>query len=288
MTLTLLLLMALLPPAYLDAVVALGIPDSNGSIQYKATGFLYGHPVGESGGDYRIFLITNRHVVEHIDMLKARFNRPMGSDSKIYNVRLRGNDGSMLWTGHPSSDVAAVPILTKKLAEDGIKFAWIPGDRQLDLEQARELQTSEGDGVFVLGFPLGLAGEKRNYTIVRQGGIARIRDWLGGNSRTILIDATVFPGNSGGPVVTKPEIVSIKGTKSNKNSLLIGMISSYLPYEDVAISLQTRKPRIIFQENSGLATVVPVDVIQETVDLAVKKLQAEQKIIFRQTVRQLS
>ena len=274
---TFLSLTALLPPAYLDAVVALGIPASNGSIQYKATGFLYGHPVGESGGEYRIFLITNRHVVEHIDMLKARFNRPMGSDSKIYDVPLRGNDGSMLWTGHPSSDVAAVLISPKQLEKDGIKFTWIPGDRQLDLEQARELQISEGDGIFVLGFPLGLAGKKRNYTIVRQGCIARIRDWLGGNSRTILIDATVFPGNSGGPVVTKPEIASIKGTKFNNSSRLIGMISRYLPYEDVAISAQTRKPRIIFQENSGLATVVPVDVIQETVDLAVKKLRLSRK-----------
>ena len=274
---TFLSLTALLPPAYLDAVVALGIPASNGSIQYKATGFLYGHPVGESGGEYRIFLITNRHVVEHIDMLKARFNRPMGSDSKIYDVPLRGNDGSMLWTGHPSSDVAAVLISPKQLEKDGIKFTWIPGDRQLDFEQARELQISEGDGIFVLGFPLGLAGKKRNYTIVRQGCIARIRDWLGGNSRTILIDATVFPGNSGGPVVTKPEIASIKGTKFNNRSRLIGMISRYLPYEDVAISAQTRKPRIIFQENSGLATVVPVDVIQETVDLAVKKLRLSRK-----------
>ena len=167
--------MTLLPPGYLDAVVALGIPASDGSIQYKATGFLYGHPVGESGGRYRIFLVTNRHVVEHIDILKARFNRPMGSDSKVYDVRLRENDGSLLWTGHPDSDVAAVPISTTKLEEDGIKFEWIPGDRQLALEQARELQISEGDGVFVLGFPMGLAGEKRNYTIVRQGSIARIR-----------------------------------------------------------------------------------------------------------------
>ena len=266
-------LMALLPPSYLDAVVALGIPDSNGSIQYTATEFLYGHPVGESGREYTIFLITNRHVVKDVDMIKARFNRPMGADPKIYDIPLRGNDGSIQWTEHPSSDVAVVQLSPKKLEEDGIKFAWIHGDRQLALEQARELQISEGDGVFVLGFPLGLAGEKRNYTIVRQGVIARIRDWLGGNSRTILIDANIFPGNSGGPVLTKPEIASITGTKPNKSSLLIGMISSYLYYEDVAISSQTHKARITFQENAGLATVVPVDAIQETVDLAVRKLQ---------------
>ena len=77
--------------------------------------------------------------------------------------------------------------------------------------------------------------------------------------------------------VTKSENASIKGTKFNNSSRLIGVISRYLPYEDVAISAQTRKPRIIFQENSGLATVVPVDVIQETVDLAVKKLRLSRK-----------
>ena len=55
------------------------------------------------------------------------------------------------------------------------------------------------------------------------------------------------------------------------SSLLIGMVSSYIPYEEVAISEQTGKRRMVFQENSGLAVVVPIDVIQETVDHALSK-----------------
>ena len=80
----------------------------------------------------------------------------------------------------------------------------------------------------------------------------------------------MFPGNSGGPVITKPEDISYGGNP-NTCALLIGMISLYLPYQEVAVSQQTGQPRIIFQENSGLAVVVPIDRIQETIGLAIQK-----------------
>lgn len=273
--------MALLPPEYLDAVVALGTPTPNGETQYKATEFLCGHAVGESDGGthFRTFLVTNRHVLQGVSSLKARMNRPIGSASEIYDVLLNGPDGSPLWTMHPDTncDVAVTPVSFGQLRKDGIEFNYfrVTPSQALSLERANELQVSEGDGVFVLGFPLGEAGEERNYVIVRQGIIARIRDWLGGKSRIILVDASVFPGNSGGPVVLKPELAAIEGTKSNSSALLVGMVSGYLPYEDIAVSSQTGKPRIVFQENSGLAIVVPIDVIQETLTLAANKMPKE-------------
>lgn len=267
--------MALLPPQFLDAVVALGRSEPNGLTQISATGFLCGYPVGVSNGEeqYRLFLVTNRHVVEGKDVLQARLNRPIGSDSKVYNVILKDSDGSPNWTVHPdpNCDVAVIAVSVPQLKKDRIDYTFFPVTPMysLSLEQAKESQVSEGDGVFVLGFPLGQAGEDRNYVIVRYGVIARIRDWLGGNSRTILIDASVFPGNSGGPVVIRPEVAAIEGTNSNSKAILIGMVSGYLPYEDIAVSQQTGRSRITFQENSGLAIVVPIDVIHETLRLAV-------------------
>ena len=250
--------MALIPPSFLNTVVALGGPSQDGDIRYTATGFLYGFPTEEIDGDganrYRIFLITNRHVVEKAvkrkSGIQARFNRPMGAGANTYPLRLDESDGTPSWTVHPdpSIDVAVINVNPKRLEQDGIEFSWFPSDKlTFTLEQARENEVSEGDGIFVLGFPLGIAGDERDYTIVRQGIIARSQDWLKGDSQTFLIDASVFPGNSGGPVLLKPEVTRIQGTKANERCGLIGMVSSYLPYKEIAISTQTERPRMIFE-----------------------------------------
>ena len=275
--------MALIPPRFLNTVVALGGPSQDRNIRYTATGFLYGYPTGQTDSDgakrYRIYLVTNRHVFqkacERNTALQARFNRPMGTGANVYHAPLQEPDGSTSWTVHPDSDVdvAILQINPNKLKKDGIEFEWFASDTHtFTVAQARTSEVSEGDGVFLLGFPLGEAGHERNYAIVRQGIIARAQDWLKGDARTFLIDASVFPGNSGGPVLLKPEATSIKGTKSNNRCGLIGMVSSYLPYQEIAVSTQTNRPRMIFEENSGLGIVVPHDLIQETVEIAVREL----------------
>ena len=76
----------------------------------------------------------------------------------------------------------------------------------------------------------------------------------------------IFPGNSGGPVVNKPEIISVEGTNSVPSPYLIGIVASYLTYTDTAVSKQTGQSRVVFEENSGLAVVIPADYILETID----------------------
>ena len=277
--------MALIPPAYRDTVVALGGPSEDGTIKYTATGFLYGHPTGSTDKNgqltYTLYLVTNRHVFEEASAtaseLHARFNRSMGAEPNIYTIPLQETGDSTSWVMHPRSecDVAVLRVNGQRLEDDGIEFSFFAEDiSTLTLEQARESEVSEGDGVFVLGFPLGEAGEERNYAVVRQGIVARVQDWLEGNAQTFLIDASIFPGNSGGPVLLKAELTSIQGTKSNDKCRLIGMVPSYLTYQEVAISQQTERPRMIFEENSGLGVVVPANVIQETIQDAVGKLNA--------------
>lgn len=120
-------------------------------------------------------------------------------------------------------------------------------------------------------------GGERNFVIVRQGAVARISDALAGFSKTFLIDTFIFPGNSGGPVVLKTEINAISGTKAQDHALLIGLVSSLIglvssfqTYQDFAVSQQTGRPRIIFEENAGLANVVPVDQIEAAIAEAIK------------------
>lgn len=112
---------------------------------------------------------------------------------------------------------------------------------------------------------MGLVGGPRSAVIVRHGVIARITDCQAGQSRSFLVDGYVFPGNSGGPVVTRPAVSGVIGTKVPGTAVLIGIVASYVSYQDVAVSQQTGIARVVFSENSGLTNVFPVDCIEEAV-----------------------
>jgi hypothetical protein len=139
----------------------------------------------------------------------------------------------------------------------------------------RELGVSAGDGVFVLGFPMNQAGAQRNYVIVRQGAIARLSEMMDGASSSFLLDAFVFPGNSGSPVFSRPQSESIEGTKSQNAAWLLGIVIEYEPYTELAFSAQTKRPRVEFEENSGLAVVLPVDSIEQTIKACEAARQAQ-------------
>ena len=267
--------MALIPPEFLDCVTAIGFRDAQATINFGATGFLFGKrtKVGATPdkNEYRVYLVTNRHVFEGSTVAVLRFNPQAGAPAKLYDLNLVDSAGVQLYSLHPDPtvDVAAIDININLLEQHNIQFSFFAGDLHvMTLPKAQQHNICEGDGVFVLGFPFGDPGNQRNYVIVRQGILARIRDAVAGSSPTFLVDASIFPGNSGGPVVTKPEVVSIQGTTAYSKADLIGIVSAYVPYQDVAISTQTKRPRIIFEENSGLAIVVPADRIVEVVDAA--------------------
>lgn len=271
--------MALLPPFFLDCVVAIGTKDEKGVASWLASGFLYGRlmeNIVETGMKrYYIFLVTNRHVVEGKQAIVLRFNPTEALPAREFDLDLF-RSGAAIWTAHPDAtvDVAVVPINADYLVAQGIKFSYFRSDDHcLTREAASEAGLSEGDGVFVLGFPMGQVGGDRNYPLVRQGAIARVRDWMAGASREIVVDVTVFPGNSGGPVVTRPEVTSIVGTTAPQRANLIGVVASYVPYRDIAVSAQTKLPRVIFEENSGLASVVPVDYLSEAVEASLVALK---------------
>lgn len=44
------------------------------------------------------------------------------------------------------------------------------------------------------------------------------------------------------------------------------IVSNYLTYTDTAVSKQTGQSRVVFEENSGLAVIIPVDYVLETID----------------------
>jgi hypothetical protein len=271
----------LVPPYYFSTVVALGSVQLVPAIEpgrpptrkwvTEGTGFFYGYLVQDDPDiakkKYAVFLVTAGHVVKE---------HPPNT-SKTIGVRVDAEDAAGKaqdfelpidqWFFHPGApevDLAAFPMPLEMLKSLKLESGFFASDQHsFTKSQMGDAGVSAGDGVFVLGFPMGLAGETRNYAIVRQGAIARISEYLDGKTKSFLIDSFVFPGNSGGPVILKPEITSIQGTKSNSKAMLVGVVEGYQPYIDIASSLQTKHQRIAFEENSGLAVIFPMDYVNE-------------------------
>lgn len=256
----------LIPPFVLNSVVSILVGEPIEKRRCLGSGFLYGSHVEDTR--YRVFLITCRHVLEGQKQVYLRFNpQEKGVPARDYPLNLE-KGGQQMWISHPNNeiDVTVANVNLSILRQHSMQVHYFQSDKHVaNIDKLNELGISEGDFIYVLGFPMNIIGAQRNFAIARSGIIARIRDVLSGNSKEYLIDSLIFPGNSGGPVITKPELVRLEGTKSNPRSCLIGMVKSYIPYRDIAISRQTGRPRVIFEDNSGLASVHPVDVIQETI-----------------------
>lgn len=262
-------LAAQIPPFYLDSTVVIGVPNDKGQTSWVASGFILGALVDKASKvkQYKTYLVTNRHVIKDLKVMVIRFNSEDQKGSMDYIINVSDVKGS-LWAGHHDEgvDVAVMPINTNVLKSDKVKFNFIHDDSHVyTLKDMQEIGVTEGDPIYLLGYPMGIVDSELQFVIARYGIIARIRDTLSNHGKSYLIDTKNYPGNSGGPVILKTEATSIEGTKSNQKAQLIGIVNSYIPYTDVAISTQTKRARITFEENSGLANVIPMDYVLETI-----------------------
>ena len=121
---------------------------------------------------------------------------------------------------------------------------------------------------------MGLRSERYATPIARSGIVARSGDG------ELILDAFIFPGNSGGPIVYVPPI-KVGGPLSStliNEERIVGIVTDYLPFTDVALSPQTKRPRVSFEENSGLCHAIPADKILEMLNQPdFKKLDGQSK-----------
>jgi hypothetical protein len=129
--------------------------------------------------------------------------------------------------------------------------------------------------VFFLSYQPGINYQEKISPIARTGTISLIND-----DKTFYIDGFCFPGNSGSPLFLKPSPIrfdanSISIGNDPLSWKFIGIIGSYIPYQEVAISLQTGRPRVIFEENTGLSKVWSTTYINKIIESDKFKKQIE-------------
>ena len=267
-----------IPQSFLDSVVAIGTDDEHKRLEWIATGFVVGHRVSgrahsEPAG-YRFWLVTNKHVFEGLSKIYLKFNSATDQGSTHYPVELIKGNGNVRWVGHhnPDVDVAVIFLSAGYLKSQRRKFGYIRCDKDLmTLNQLRKNNVTEGNQVFVLGFPMNLVNPVRQYVICRGGVIARVRDYLERITSTFLVDGIVFPGSSGSPVILSPTARTVGGMRRGNKARLIGIALGGKVYYVSAPSIKTGRPAVRVEVHMGLTEVEPVDAIVETIELAEKR-----------------
>jgi V8-like Glu-specific endopeptidase len=182
----------------MHATVQLEQPLGNGT-RTVGTGFLISEVAPD--GRPRTVLVTANHVFKQMPGQTARvgyrFQNPDGSWSYAPQpIKIRDPQGHELWTHHPSRDVAAITIT----APPEFAKAAIPEDYLAADDTFTKYQVEAGDELMALGFPRGLAANQAGFPILRSGRIASYPVAPARIFPTFLLDFSVFPGNSGGPV----------------------------------------------------------------------------------------
>jgi len=226
---------------WLDAVVSIEVIDSQKELRSIGTGFLV------QTTNKHVVLVTAKHVIQAPfptgSRLAFRLNSQDASSVIVWDDELQ--KGLAGWFNDPASDITCRFISWP----DRATLVTLTPDNFIS-----DGALSAGAPVLALGFPLGLRSADHPRPIARHGIIGRI------DHNNIIADVFVFPGNSGGPVIYSPSLKVGQGLNSPllNEEKLIGVVSSFLPYQETAISQQTQRPRVVFEENSGLSNVVPV------------------------------
>lgn len=182
----------------IHATVQLEQPLGDGT-RTVGTGFLIAETAPD--GTPRTVLVTANHVLAKMPGNEARIGyriaNPDGSWSySPQTLRIRDADGAKLWIQHPSRDVAAISIKAPdEFAKAAIPLSWLAQDDTFQVNQV-----GAGDEMMALGFPRGLAANQAGFPILRSGRVASFPIAPAQVFPTFLLDFTVFPGNSGGPV----------------------------------------------------------------------------------------
>lgn len=182
----------------MQATVQLEQPLGDGT-RTVGTGFLISELTPD--GRTHTILVTANHVFEKMPKTEARIGyriaNPDGSWSySPQQLKIRDPQGRALWTHHPSRDVAAIAIS----APAAFAKAAIPEDYLAADDTFAKYNVAAGDQMMTLGFPRGLAANAAGFPILRAGRVASYPVAPARIFPTFLLDFSVFPGNSGGPV----------------------------------------------------------------------------------------
>lgn len=219
----------------INATVQLDQPSGEGT-RTVGTGFLIQAP--RPDGTPRVVLVTAAHVLERMTAVEARIGwrtaLPDGSwrfDPEPLRIRDRNN--APLWYQVEGRDIAVMEVVAPEaFARAAIPLGWLADANTFDV-----WQVGPGDELLSLGFPRGLSANRAGFPILRVGRVASYPLSPVVAFPTFLLDFTVFPGNSGGPVFWTPTARRRPGTVEPEHPFIAGVLTQEVRIQEERLEI---------------------------------------------------
>jgi V8-like Glu-specific endopeptidase len=286
-----------------NATVAIGVIDTS-TVKDKKTGKYILKPNGDTSrvAYFRVvgtgvicanqnklvktpILLTAKHVFYSKDknwdpaLVQIRFS--WFSDKSITEyfgipISLKNSRGNNLWFSHPdeSVDLATIPLVLTIEEAGRSSVAPISIDMFADTNEV-----FEGASVLLYGYPGSVGTEYWTKPVMRHGVIAYVNPLQFGK-QPILIDAMIFPGNSGGPVFTVPSGMDRNGSfRVGGKSAFLGIVSKVarqsIDVEKVSSQLEytvsdSSGSHFKSFEYMGLGIIEPAERVHELLEFIIK------------------
>lgn len=235
------------------------------SAQSSGTSFLISKTIGQLG---RIYLVSNRHVVENQTECRIRFHKSesINPESKVGDfIHHFSNDEWVNgWKFHKDNEVdLAVFDLTATMAtlyeqQQYIFYRCLAVDSIVTKEETTQIIAMEK--VFFVGYPNAFRDETNNLPIARSGYLATplYTDFNG--KEAFLLDASIFEGSSGSPICIVNENFEIYtdtlgNARVNARCILAGVNSGTITrsrdnqYLDIGYAWKAYKILEIIEQN---------------------------------------
>ncbi|WP_396593199.1 serine protease [Brevundimonas sp. R86498] len=219
----------------IEATVQLDQPSGPGT-RTVGTGFLIQAP--RPDGTPRVVLVTAAHVLEQMDQPEMRVGWRTALPDGNWRfdpepLVIRDDADAPLWTRHPERDVAVMEIIAPEtFVRAAIPLGWLADENAFDA-----WQVGPGDELLSLGFPRGLSANRAGFPILRVGRIASHPLSPVSAFPTFLLDFTVFPGNSGGPVFWTLSARKRPGTVEPATPFIAGLLSQEVRVNDEPLDI---------------------------------------------------
>jgi hypothetical protein len=264
----------IVPEQVRKCVVFIGYQLADGQPRLVGSAFFIGRDT-DTDQAKDVFLVTARHVIEGIQ--KRGVQHVFIRANTIAGMSVWAKCESNEWLYHKTDQTADVALL-----RTGVPQGWdhlvIPVSMCATAAAMTASEVALGDEVFVVGLFRHHHGTQKNIPIVRVGNLAaRAEEKVVTNLGPMdayLIEARSIGGLSGSPVFLNLGVVryigdGVKHATSGPIQLLLGLVHGHF---DVRSSLtddvhaDTAQPLSAQRVNTGIAIVVPIEKIVETID----------------------